>query len=37
MKKIINFLKNIINSKQKKEEQEREVIEKIIKKIKESV
>lgn len=37
MKKIINFLKNIINSRQKKEEQEREVIEKIIKKIKESV
>ena len=37
MKKIISFLKNIINSRQKKEEQEREVIEKIIKKIKESV
>lgn len=37
MKKIINFFKNIINSRQKKEEQEREVIEKIIKKIKESV
>ena len=37
MKKIINFLKNIINSRQKKEEQEREVIEKIIRKIKESV